>query len=85
MKWRKAYKSPLWRAKSGDYYLLVQKRSGRKSHPTPRYYWKAQFQTGPIDFINGFTGLDYEMSLKKAMTAAKGAVLEAKICDSIDT
>lgn len=82
MKWRKISNTPVWRTKKDEFFLLVQKRSGRKSHPQARYYWvvsKVQ-----LDGLAGYAGYDYEMSIKKAMTAAKGAVLEARICASID-
>jgi hypothetical protein len=77
MKWKKEYKTGVWRTRIDTYYLTVQKRAGRKSHPIPRYYWRVSFTD--IGWISNYTGLLYEMSLKEAMRSAKGAVLEAKI------
>ncbi len=84
MKWRKTHNTGIWRARYGNYYLLVQRRRGGKSHPIFRYYWRVTrgLVLNPIPITN-YIGLDYEMNIKAAMKTAKAAVLEARICDSL--
>jgi len=82
MKWKKEYNTSIWRTRIDNFYLFVQKRAGRKSHPTPRYYWRVSYSE--TNWMREYSGFLYEMSLKAAMKSAKGAVLQAKICASID-
>jgi hypothetical protein len=80
MRWVKEGKN-VWRRKIGIYYMIVQRRHKGKSRPVHQYYWRTS--RNKVLLFVAFKGLEYELSRNLAMRAAKGAVLEAKIYDSM--